>query len=101
MPTDFPRIGLRVGNELRHGLGWYRGMHQHDIRHTDDAGDRRDVAYETEVEFLVERGVDGIRRKGQEERIAIRSRSHDRLGGDVAAGTRPIIDEKWLAEPFR
>ena len=26
---------------------------------------------------------------------------HDRLGGDIAAGARPVLDDEWLAEPLR
>src|SRR5215475_14920967 len=76
-------------------------MHQHDIWHSDEARDRRDVTYEIEVESLIERGVNGVRGKGQKERIAIRSRSHDGLGGDVGARTRAVLDDKLLPKSLR
>jgi hypothetical protein len=57
-----------------------------------DTCDWRDVADEIEVEIVVERSVDRCRRANQEERIAVRRRSHDRRRGDIAAGTRPILD---------
>jgi hypothetical protein len=28
-----------------------------------------------------------------------RRRAHHRFGGDIAAGTGPIFDDEWLAEP--
>ena len=66
-----------------------------------DARDRRDVADEIEIELVVERRVDRVRRADQEERVAVRRRAHDRLGGDIAAGARPVLDDEWLAEPLR
>ena len=36
-----------------------------------------------------------------EQRVAVRGRSHDRLGGDVAAGARPVLDDELLAEALR
>ena len=67
----------------------------------DDARDRRDVADEIEIELLVERRVDGIRRTDQEKRIAIGGRTNDRFGGDIGACARPVLDDEWLTEPFR
>ena len=99
--ADFPRIGLGVGNELRDGLGRNRRMHQYDIRHPHDAGDRLDVTYEIKVEPLVERGVGGVRGKGQKESIAIRGRSDDRLSGDVSARARAVLDDKLLPKSLR
>ena len=66
-----------------------------------DARDRRDVADEIEVELFIERRVDCIRRADQEQRIAVRGRAHDRLGGDIAASARPVLDDERLAEPLR
>ena len=71
------------------------------MRLADDARDRRDVADEIEIELFVQRRVDRVRRSDQEERVAIGGRTHDRLGGDIAAGTRPVLDDEWLAEPLR
>ena len=54
-----------------------------------------------EIELFVERRVDRVCRGDQEERVAVGRRAHDRLGGDIAAGTRPVLDDEWLAKPFR
>ena len=59
-----------------------------------------DIADEIEIELVVERGIDRVRPCHQEERIPVRRRIHDRLGGDVAAGTRPVLDDERLAEPL-
>ena len=40
-------------------------------------------------------------RDDQEQRIAIGRRSDDRLSSDIAAGTRPVIDNELLSEPLR
>src|SRR5262245_47332795 len=63
--------------------------------------DRHYVADEIEIEFLVQRDVDCIRRSRQEERIAVRRRAHDRLGGDVAASACPVLNNELLTEPLR
>ena len=56
---------------------------------------------EIEIEIVVERRIDGVRRDGQHQRVAVRRRSYDDLGADIAAGARPIVDEEWLPEPLR
>ena len=33
--------------------------------------------------------------------MAVRGRAHDRLGGDIAAGARPVLDNERLTEAFR
>src|SRR5262249_55901256 len=76
-------------------------MHHHEVGHDHNAGDRRDVADEIEIELVIECRVERVRRCGQEERIAIRCRTHDDLCGDITRGTRPVLDDEWLAEPPR
>src|SRR5438046_54447 len=39
--------------------------------------------------------------RSQEERIAVGGRIHDRLGGDIAAGARAVLDDEWMSEPLR
>ena len=76
-------------------------IHLHDVGYADDAGDRRDVADEIVAELVVERHVDRRPRVDQEQRVAVGARACDRLGGDVAAGAQPVLDDEWLAEPVR
>ena len=59
-----------------------------------------DVAEEIEVELIVERRVDRVEATDQEQRVTVGRRFHDRLGTDIAGGTRPVFDDEWLAEPF-
>ena len=98
---ELARIGLGIGDELGNRLGRNRRIYHHDKGAADEARDRRDVADEIEIEFVVERRIDRVRRTDQEERVAVRRRAHDRLGGDIAAGARPVLDDEWLAEPLR
>ena len=65
------------------------------------AADRREVAREIEIQMLIKRGVDGIGRDGQQQRIAVRRRVRDDFGADIAGGARPIVDDELLTEPLR
>jgi hypothetical protein len=90
-------ISLGISDELGDRLGRNRLMHHHDVGHDNDAGDRRDVANEIETKLFVQRSIDCVGRGDQEERVAIGGRTHDRLGGDITAGTRPVLDDEWLS----
>ena len=57
--------------------------------------------HEIEIELVVERGVDGVGRRDQKQRVAVGRRAHDRLGGDIGAAARPVFDDDRLAEPLR
>jgi hypothetical protein len=76
-------------------------MHHHDVGHDHNAGDWCDVADEIEVELLIKRRVHRVRRMDQEERVAIRGRTHDRLSADIAVRSGPGLDDEWLAESLR
>jgi len=39
-------------------------------------------------------------RSDEEERVAIRRRTHDRFGGDIGARPWPVLDDERLAKPF-
>ena len=95
--VDLSRIGLGVNDEFGKRLCEDRRVDQHHHRHADDAGDRRDVAHEIEVQFFVERGVDRVRDRWQ-QRVAIGRGVHDRLGADIAAGAGAVLDHEGLPE---
>ena len=63
--VDLARIGLGIGDELGNRLGRNRWIHHHDKGHAADACDRRDVADEIEIELVIERRVDRVRRTDQ------------------------------------
>jgi hypothetical protein len=94
-------ISFRKRDEVVDRLGSNRWRDHHDIGRADDGSDGGDVAPEIERELVVERRIDRVRRAGQEQGAAIRGRVHDRLGGEVPAGARTVIDDKLLTESFR
>jgi hypothetical protein len=98
---DFVPIIFGIGDEFGYRRGRNRGMNLHNIRNAADTCDRSDVADEIEVELVIERRVDRVRRGDQKERVAIRGRSHDRLSADIAAGPRPILNDERLDKPLR
>src|SRR6516165_2613757 len=95
---DHAWIGLGIGNELGDRLCRKRWIYQHDKGHADDARDRRDVADEVEIELVVERRVDRVRRRGQQQRIAVGWRTNDRFGTDIGAPARTVLNDEWLAK---
>ena len=81
--VDLARIGLGIGDELGNRLGRNRWVDHHDEGTADDARDRRDVADEIVIEFLVERRVD---------RVADRPRgAYSRPAGALTTASVPIL----------
>src|SRR5258705_167794 len=99
--VDLARTGSRVGNELGNGTGWDCWIEQHHVGHAGNASNRHDVMHEIEIELVVERGVGRVRVVDQEQRITVRGRIYDSLGGNIAARARPILNNEPLAEPLR
>src|SRR5215469_8066141 len=100
--VDFTGIGLGVDDELRNRLGWNRWIYHHDISATANARDRRDVAYEIKIEVRIERGVDRVTRHDRHKQcVAVRWGSHDDFGANIAAGSRPVLDDELLPEALR
>src|SRR5262252_7014394 len=99
--ADLARIGLGIGDELGNRLGRNRWMYRYDVGLPVNAGDRRDVADEIETKLVIERGVDGIPTADHEQRVAVRRCAHDRIGADIAAAARSVLDDKLLTEPLR
>src|SRR5262249_5670107 len=91
----------RLGCPSQVIISRYRWIYRHDIWCADDASDWRDVTDEIVIELVVECGVDRGRVSHQQERVAVGRGTHDRLGANLAAATRPVVDNKLLAEPLR
>jgi hypothetical protein len=66
-----------------------------------DRGNRRDVAHEIEMELVVERGVDRVRRRHQQNGVPVGCRIHHRLGADIGCTAWSVLDDEGLAEPLR
>ena len=99
--VDLARVGLGIGDELGNCLRRERWVYRHDEGDRDDACDGCDVAEEVETKFLVKRRIDRGRRADQEECVSVRRRIHDHLRTNIAAGSRPVLDDKLLAETLR
>ena len=56
---------------------------------------------EVEFEIVVEGRTIGVRVIGYEQRVAVRGRTHDGLGGYVAVGTWPVLNEELLTKVLR
>ena len=95
--AELARIRLGVSDEFGNRLRRKRWVDLQGESLATDTRNLRDVADEIEVELFVERSVDRIRTSDQEQRVAIRWRTHDGFGGNISAGTGPIFDDKWLA----
>src|SRR5262245_58818085 len=97
---DLARIGFGVSDEFGDRLGRNRWVYHHDEGGADHPRDRREIADEVVAELVIERRIDRGRRSDLEKCVAIGRRTHDRLGSDFAAATRPVLDDEWLAEPL-
>src|SRR5262249_4315900 len=60
-----------------------------------------DIANEIEIEVVIEGRIDRGSSIRTKERIAIGGRTDDGLGGDIAGGAAPVLDDEWLTEPLR
>jgi hypothetical protein len=97
---DLAWIGLGVRNEFGNRLCRDQGVHYHDVWQTANAGDGRNVVDEIEAKIVVKRGVGRVRRGDQQERVAVRGRTHDRLSSDIGPSTESVFDDERLAKPF-
>src|SRR5262245_3329203 len=98
---DFARASLGIGDELGNRLSRDRWIYRHDKWCTDNASDWRDIADEIVVELVVECRIDRVPCANNEQRVAVGRGTHDRLGADIAAATRPVVDNKLLADALR
>src|SRR5262245_53733541 len=48
-----------------------------------------------------EGSVNGVCLADQERGMAVSRRRYARLGGDIAAGTSPVLDDDWLGKALR
>src|SRR5262249_30353799 len=93
-------IGLGISDELGNRFCWNREIRHHELGHASDDCDRRDVTVEIETKLFVQRSVDRVCASDQEDRVAIRGRTNERLGSDILATAGSVIDDEWLAEPL-
>jgi hypothetical protein len=99
--VDLARISLGVGNKLGDALDRHRRINLQHRRRLHDACNRHNAFYEIEIEVGIKRSVDRVRLGDEKQRVAVGVGVYRRLGGDVATGTRPVLDDQLLAEPLR
>src|SRR5262249_11207430 len=95
------RASLGIGDELGNRLSRDRWIYRHDKWCADNASDWRDMADEIVFELVVEGSIAPVPCANNEQRVAVGRGTHDRLGADIAAATRPVVDNKLLAEALR
>src|SRR5262245_66206028 len=98
--AELARIALGVRYELGDRLGWNRWIYHHDEREVDEARDGRDVTEKIEIELVVERRVDRVRRTRHKERVAVRRRTQDRHGGSIVEEILAILYDGMGAEQY-
>jgi hypothetical protein len=99
--ADLAGIGFSVGDELGNSRDRKRWIDLHDMRHTDDARNRRNITNEVVVEFFEQCCIDCCRSTDHEKRIAVCRRTHDRLYTDIPATAGTVLDEELLTEALR
>ena len=55
---------------------------------------RAAITDEIEIKLVVGSRVNRVVYTDEEQRITVWSRTHDRLGGDIAGSTRPVLDNE-------
>src|SRR5262249_58385844 len=99
--AELARIALRIGDELGDRLRRNRRIDLEYVWRTDDSRDRRNVAKEVEIEFLVKRRIDRRWRRGEQQGVAVRGCTHDRFGADIGGRAGTVLDHELLAEALR
>ena len=76
-------------------------MYFQDERNTIDTGNRCHIANEIEIEIIVQRRVDCVRRTGQQKCLSVRRGMQTGISADIAAGARAVIDDGLLTQTVR
>ena len=99
--TRFAGIGLGVSDEFGDRIDRQRWRDFQHVGHANEAGDRRGVVEEIEIELVVEAHIDGGRGGDHAQRVTIGRRVDEGLMRNIAAGARAVVDDEGLSEPFR
>src|SRR6516165_6578137 len=95
---DLAGIGFRIGDELGESFHQHRRMHFHHIGQPHNASDWYAIADEVERQVFVKGRADGVVRSDERNRVTIGSGIKRGLHTDVAAGARPVLNDKLLAK---
>ena len=91
------RVSLCVGDQFGHAVDRDRRVHNQHTWRLHQACDRHDT-HEVEIEIAVQRRVDRVRLRDQENRVAVRRCIDDVLGREIATRSRLILDRELLTE---
>src|SRR5712691_9569297 len=98
--VELARIAARVLEELAHAVDRrLRGDHEH-VRAAAHERDRSEVLLRVERQRPVQRHVDRVGRRRDQEREAVGRRLGYEIGADVAAGSRAVLDDHRLPGSF-
>ena len=90
--VDLTRVGLGVCDELGNRRDRHRWMDLQNVERARDACDRRDILDEIEVELVIERRVDRVRRCDQKQRVAV--------GGRTGVSPMRLVSKKANSTSF-
>jgi hypothetical protein len=69
--------------------------HDHEPARIGDMADRREIAQRVVGKLAVDRGIDGVRARRDQQRIAVGNRARDELGADDVVCAGAIVDSFW------
>ncbi|MNN07701.1 hypothetical protein D3C81_1205320 [compost metagenome] len=98
---DAASVGLGVRGKFRGRIDRYRRIHHQQQGDGREVRQPHEITRETVVELLVERCVDGMARRGHQQRVAVGVRPGGRDSTDVAVGARLVLHHDRLAEAGR
>ena len=93
-------LSLRQGDELLHRRGWHRRMD--DERQVADSGraDRSEALHRVVGNTRLQCGVGHVSARGHEQGITVGQRLARRLGADIAARPRAVVDHHRDLQPI-
>ena len=77
------------------------GIADQQARHGRDHADRREVSHRIERQLGIERRVDRVAGEADQQRVAVRCRLGDSVGGEIATGAGPVLDHHRLSQRSR
>ena len=98
--SDRQPIGLLLGqcDECGKVIRRQVGIADQKAWHARDHSDRREIGHRIERQLGIERRIDCMTAEAHQKRVAVRERLGHRLGGEIAAGARPIFDHDRLPQ---
>ena len=96
-----PGFFLGVVDEAGEGRERRGRMAHQQLRHFRHDRDRHEVLLGVVGQLRIDRSVDGVIGRGEQQRVAVGRGLGSRIGGDDAAGARLVLDHERPPEVFR